>query len=138
MKNIVIPIFVGILFGIGLTISGMTNPSKVIGFLNIFGKWDPSLIFVMGGAILISLPTFLILQKKISYPFFNKEDGFQKISFKNIDSSLLIGSGLFGIGWGMVGFCPGPSIASLSMLNANALIFFASMSLGMLIKKLLN
>ena len=138
MKNIAIPIFVGILFGIGLNISGMTNPSKVIGFLNIFGKWDPSLIFVMGGAILISLPTFLILQKKISYPFFNKEDGFQKISFKNIDSSLLIGSGLFGIGWGMVGFCPGPSIASLSMLNENALIFFVSMSLGMLIKKLLN
>ena len=78
MKNIAIPIFVGILFGIGLTISGMTNPSKVIGFLNIFGKWDPSLIFVMGGAILISLPTFLILQKKFLILFLIKKMVFKK------------------------------------------------------------
>ena len=98
----------GVVFGLGLTISSMTNPAKVIGFLDIFGVWDPSLGFVMGGAILIAAPflyifknkSHLILTSKIELP--NK---------KNVNTSLVLGAITFGIGWGAVGFCPGPAIS---------------------------
>ena len=103
MTQKVLALFSGLIFGLGLTLSSMTNPAKVIGFLDILGTWDPSLGFVMGGAILIAAPLLyflknknhLILTSKIELP--NKN---------NIDFSLVIGSLLFGIGWGMVGFCP--------------------------------
>ena len=78
MKNVLIPLTSGIIFGIGLVIAGMTNPSKVMGFFNVFGNWDPSLMFVMGGAIIVSMPTFLIIGKKMSAPLFNKEEGFSQ------------------------------------------------------------
>ena len=90
----------GVFFGIGLVIAGMTNPAKVMGFLNVFGNWDPSLIFVMGGAIAVSMPVFLI-SKKMSAPLFNKEEGFNQQLKKNIDSPLIIGSLIFGIGWAL-------------------------------------
>jgi len=114
----------GIIFGLGLTISSMTNPEKVLDFLNIFDDWDPSLIFVMLGAILISFPVFY-LQKKKTKPLFDEK--FYITSLKEVDKSIIIGASLFGIGWGLVGLCPGPAIASLSLINMNSIIFVISM-----------
>ena len=117
----------GVIFGTGLTISSMTNPAKVISFLDIFGMWDPSLAFVMGGAIFITSPLLfffknkqnLILTKKIILPF-----------SKNIDINLIFGSILFGIGWGVVGFCPGPAISSIAFFNLYSILFIISMIIG--------
>ena len=120
----------GIIFGLGLTISGMINPQKVLGFLNLFGEWDPSLIFVMFGAIIIFAPMHFIFKRK-SRPIFAKE--FQIIKNKNIDRNLLLGSGLFGAGWGLAGLCPGPAISSISFLNPNTLIFVLFMFVGFFI-----
>ena len=120
----------GIIFGLGLTISGMVNPQKVLGFLNIFDAWDPSLIFVMVGAIIIFAPLHFIFKKK-SRPILAKN--FISIDNKNIDKKLLIGSGLFGVGWGLVGLCPGPAIASISFLNPSSLIFVLFMFVGFFI-----
>ena len=117
----------GIIFGLGLTISGMVNPQKVLGFLNIFDAWDPSLIFVMVGAIIIFAPLHFIFKKK-SRPILAKN--FISIQNKNIDKKLLIGSGLFGVGWGLAGLCPGPAIASISFLNPSSLIFVLFMFVG--------
>jgi len=120
----------GIIFGLGLTISGMINPQKVLGFLNIFDAWDPSLIFVMVGAIIIFAPLHFIFKKK-SRPILAKN--FISIENKNIDKKLLIGSGLFGVGWGLAGLCPGPAIASISFLNPSSLIFVLFMFVGFFI-----
>ena len=120
----------GIIFGLGLTISGMVNPQKVLGFLNLFDKWDPSLIFVMVGAIIIFAPLHFIFKKK-SRPILAKN--FISIDNKNIDKKLLIGSGLFGVGWGLAGLCPGPAIASISFLNPSSLIFVLFMFVGFFI-----
>ncbi len=120
----------GIIFGLGLTISGMINPQKVLGFLNIFDAWDPSLIFVMVGAIIIFAPLNFIFKRK-SRPIFAKE--FQIINNRNIDKKLLFGSGLFGAGWGLAGLCPGPAIASISFLNPSSLIFVLFMFVGFFI-----
>ena len=137
MKNIIIPLTCGIIFGIGLVIAGMTNPAKVMGFLNIFGNWDPSLMFVMGGAIIVSMPAFLLIGKKMQGPLFNKEEGFSQQLKKNIDSPLVLGSALFGVGWALVGFCPGPAIAALTLVDGNVFMFFIAMSIGMLLKKII-
>jgi len=135
IKNIIIPLICGVIFGIGLVIAGMTNPAKVMGFLNLFGNWDPSLIFVMGGAIFVSMPAFLIIGKKMSTPIFNKKEGFSQQLKKDIDSPLIIGSTMFGIGWALVGFCPGPAIAALTVVDGNVFMFFIAMSIGMLLKR---
>ena len=135
MKNIIVPLSSGIIFGIGLMIAGMTNPAKVMGFLNIFGNWDPSLIFVMAGAIIVSMPAFLLFSKKMSAPLFNQEEGFNQQLKKNIDKPLIFGSTIFGIGWALVGFCPGPTISALTQVDGNVFMFFIAMSIGMLIKK---
>ena len=136
MKNIFVPLTSGIIFSIGLVISGMTNPSKVMSFLNVFGNWDPSLIFVMGGAIIVSMPAFLLISKKMSAPLFNKEGVFSQQYKKNIDSPLIVGSLMFGVGWALVGFCPGPAISALTQVDGNLFIFFIAMSIGMLLKKI--
>ena len=138
MKNVLIPLTSGIIFGIGLLIAGMTNPSKVMGFFNVFGNWDPSLIFVMAGAIIVSMPAFLLFSKKMSAPLFNQEEGFNQQLKKNIDKPLIFGSTIFGIGWALVGFCPGPAISALTQVDGNVFMFFIAMSIGMLIKKILN
>ena len=117
MNDKFISLISGVIFGIGLVISGMTNPEKVLGFLNItrgLNNWDPSLIFVMGGAILAFAPFFLLLKNKEVSALGAKIELPEK---QNIDKKLLIGSALFGVGWGLVGLCPGPAIAAL----ANAL-----------------
>ena len=135
MPQKVLSLFSGLIFGLGLTLSSMTNPEKVIAFLDIFGTWDPSLGFVMGGAILIASPLLyffknrnhLIIVSQIELP--NK---------KNIDFTLVIGALLFGIGWGMVGFCPGPAISSIALLNSFSLLFIGSMIVGFYLSQIIK
>jgi len=123
----------GIIFGFGLTVSGMVNPAKVLGFLNIFDAWDPSLIFVMIGAILIFSPLYFIFKRK-SRPIFAKI--FVIPSKKNIDKNLIIGASMFGAGWGLVGLCPGPAISAISFLNTNIYLFVLFMFIGFYIGNL--
>lgn len=119
---------VGLIFGIGLIFAGMTDPSKVIGFLDIAGNWDPSLAFVMGGAILVGVVAFRFANKRTA----NFIGGAMHMPTKNdIDRRLVLGSLLFGAGWGMAGFCPGPAITSLGTGNPKAVIFVIAMIAGM-------
>ena len=131
----IISLISGIIFGAGLAISNMINPAKVLGFLNFFGQWDPSLIFVMIGAILTSAPFFFLFRNK-NKPLFAETFSIQKT--KNIDSKLIVGSSLFGVGWGLVGFCPGPAIASLALVNEYVIFFLISMFGGFFLTRLLN
>jgi len=133
--NKIISLISGAIFGFGLTVSSMTNPAKVLGFLNLFGQWDPSLIFVMIGAIIVSSPFFFLFKSK-EKPLFAQS--FLIPEIKKIDTKLIIGSSLFGIGWGSVGLCPGPAISSLALLNNYSLAFIVSMFLGFLLAKVFN
>jgi len=116
-----------IIFGVGLAVSQMIDPAKVLGFLNIFGNWDPSLAFVMIGALIISSP-FFHLFKNNKKPVF--ADSFSYFNNKELNKELIIGSSLFGTGWGLAGLCPGPAIASLALLNTSSLIFVITMFIG--------
>ena len=120
----------GTLFGFGLAFSGMTDVSRVLGFLDITGQWDPTLVFVMGGGILISLPFFQFGLGRLSKPVF--ADIFRVPGPGEIDLRLISGAACFGIGWGLVGLCPGPAIASLVYLNPDIVYFVIAMLLGML------
>ena len=133
--NIVVSLFCGIIFGIGLVISEMINPVKVLGFLNIFGEWDPSLAFVMIGALIISTPFFHLFKNK-DKPFFAKN--FLISNATEIDKKLIIGSILFGAGWGLVGLCPGPAISSLALLNISSIAFVFWMSMGFYVASKFN
>ncbi len=117
----------GLLFGIGLTLSAMLNPAKVIGFLDLFGNWDPSLAFVMGGALLVTLPGYFILRKK-EKPLLETQFFWPEAT--QIDAKLIGGAVLFGIGWGLSGLCPGPAIAGIGALNVNSFIFLGAMIVG--------
>lgn len=127
--------FVGLLFGLGLIISGMTNPAKVIGFLDLAGAWDPSLAFVMGGAILVGTGAFTIAKKRqhslLGAPM-------RLPSVTKLDKRLLVGSLVFGIGWGIAGFCPGPAVVSAAAGQAKAWIFVASMLAGMTLHRIIE
>ena len=127
MKLIVLALISGILFGIGLTLSQMTNPDKVIDFLDLAGNWDPSLVFVMLGALTVTMLSFRIILKRPS-PLFDKE--FYLSSKSAIDKTLLIGAAIFGIGWGMSGYCPGPSVAGLGLGNFEAIVMVAAIYMG--------
>ena len=135
MASKIVSFISGIIFGVGLSVSNMINPEKVLGFLDIFGLWDPSLIFVMIGAIIISAPVFFLFRSK-NKPLF--ADNFTMPTLKSIDKNLIIGSGIFGIGWGMAGFCPGPAISSLALLNSYSLFFVLSLLGGFLLTELVN
>ena len=130
-KSNISSIICGIIFSIGLGISGMTQPQKVIGFLDIFGEWNPSLAFVMGGAVLSYLALQLWIQRNFSIPVLG--GSFQIPSRKDLDRSLIIGALLFGSGWGLGGYCPGPAITSLGSGSLNALLFVVAMGIGMLV-----
>jgi uncharacterized membrane protein YedE/YeeE len=123
----VVSLISGIIFGVGLTVSQMINPAKVLGFLNIFGDWDPSLAFVMIGALIVSSP-FFNLFKNNKKPVFT--DNFSYSNNKKLNKKLIIGSSLFGAGWGLAGLCPGPAIASLALLNTSSVIFVITMFIG--------
>jgi uncharacterized membrane protein YedE/YeeE len=115
----------GLLFGIGLWLSGMANPRKVLDFLDITGDWDPSLLLVMGGAVAVTAIAFRPLLRK------------KPIDFKTaIDAPLVIGAALFGIGWGIGGYCPGPALTALSNLSADVLVFVAAMVGGGFLAKI--
>ena len=129
IKLNVVSFLSGVLFSIGLGISGMTQPQKVISFLNVLGEWDPSLAFVMGAAVVSYFFINLWVQKSYKYPLLGGI--FQNHTRKNMDSSLILGAILFGIGWGIAGYCPGPAIAAMGSWNTNAFFFVLSMGIGM-------
>jgi uncharacterized membrane protein YedE/YeeE len=119
---------IGVLFGLGLMISGMTNPAKILAFLDLAGAWDPSLLFVMGGAVLVGLIAFY-LAKRRTQSFFG--GAMQIPTRRDIDRPLIVGSALFGVGWGLAGFCPGPALVSLGSGEIKALVFVLAMLVGM-------
>ena len=119
----------GTLFGACLAISGMTQPAKVIGFLDVAGAWDPSLAFVMGAALLVYAPAYALLVKPRIDAYVAR--GFKLPSATQIDARLLIGAAVFGAGWGVAGFCPGPAITSLASGAWQAVVFVAAMVAGM-------
>ncbi|AKD25418.1 putative transporter component [Polynucleobacter duraquae] len=121
---------IGVLFGIGLIISGMSNPKKILNFLDLAGNWDPSLIFVMGGAILVGLAGFYLASKR-SEAFFG--GALHIPTRRDISKPLIIGSLIFGAGWGIAGFCPGPAIVGLGAGHLKALVFILAMLAGMAI-----
>ena len=133
--NKIVSLICGIIFGIGLVISEMINPAKVLGFLNIFDQWDPSLAFVMIGALIVSTPLFHLFKKK-DKPIFS--ESFSISNAKEIDRKLIIGSVLFGTGWGLIGLCPGPAISSLALLNIGSVAFVFWMSIGFFIASKFN
>lgn len=126
--TILFALLAGTLFGAGLMISGMMDPAKVIGFLDVFGDWDPSLMFVMGGALIITIPVFRLILVKQKPAFC---EAFNLPAKTQIDTSLLMGAAIFGIGWGLYGYCPGPAISSLASLNMAGFLFVPSMLAGM-------
>lgn len=131
---LITPGLLGILFGFGLSLSEMTNPERVLGFLDVTGTWDPTLLLVMIGALIISIPSFQLL-RKIEQPVLEKK--FFMPTLKDIDLKLISGACLFGIGWGLAGLCPGPAVVVLATLDASAVIFMFSMLAGMIIHKIL-
>lgn len=126
---------IGLVFGLGLILSGMSNPAKVTGFLDLAGNWDPSLAFVMGGAVLVAFVAFR-LAKQRTQAFFG--DALKLPTASQIDRRLVAGSLLFGAGWGLAGFCPGPALVSVGAGYTQAIIFVAAMLAGMLVFELLN
>ena len=123
----------GLLFGAGLTISGMTDPQRVRGFLDLFGHWDPTLAFVMGGAVLVMAVAWR-LRRRMGHPLFAEK--FALPDRSDLDARLILGSALFGVGWGLAGLCPGPAIASLALAPAAVLPFVVAMLAGMAIHRL--
>jgi uncharacterized protein len=120
---------VGLMFGVGLMASGMTDPGKVIGFLDLFGAWDPSLALVMGGAVVVGFFAFTLAKKRTS-TFLG---GVLRFPTNNqMDKPLVIGSLMFGAGWGLGGFCPGPALVSMADGQPKAMLFVAAMLVGML------
>ncbi|MET3229172.1 UNVERIFIED_ORG: putative membrane protein YedE/YeeE [Burkholderia sp. 1263] len=125
----------GLIFGIGLIVSGMANPAKVLGFLDLAGNWDPSLAFVMGGAIAIGMVGFAIA-RRLKRSVLGAPMSLPKAT--RIDRRLLAGSALFGAGWGLAGFCPGPALVSAGSGEPKAVLFVAAMLVGMQIFSLLE
>jgi len=119
----------GLVFGIGLIVSGMTDPGKVIGFLDIAGNWDPSLAFVMGGAVLVGFFAFRLAGRR-AHSFLG--GAMELPRRRDIDARLIGGSVVFGIGWGLAGFCPGPALVSFGSGQDKAAVFVATMLAGML------
>ena len=130
MYRTIVALFAGALFGVGLAVSGMADPRKVLGFLDVAGgaSWDPTLAFVMGGALLVTVPAFRLILKRPRPVFAH---GFALSTKSALDARLIGGAALFGVGWGLSGFCPGPAVAALSTGLAPVLAFVAAMLLGM-------
>lgn len=128
-KNIITTFAVGFLFAIGLNLSGMLQPQKVMGFLDLFGAWDPSLVFVMAGAIIVHAAYYFLMKPKFAKPIL--AETYQVPTKKDLTSSLILGSAIFGIGWGLGGYCPGPALTSLATLSMKPLVFIVAMLIGM-------
>lgn len=130
MKQLVVAFGSGVLFALGLAISGMTQPQKVVGFLDFTGAWDPSLALVMGGALAVYVPAYFLIRKRRARPVLAAR--FVVPPPRPIDARLLGGAALFGVGWGISGFCPGPAIVSVAGLAPAALTFLPAMLVGAL------
>ncbi|MDF1821956.1 MAG: YeeE/YedE family protein [Alcanivoracaceae bacterium] len=130
MRGNIIALVAGVLFGLGLAVSQMTNPAKVLSFLDVAGAWDPSLAFVMGGAVLVMA---------LSWPLQGRGRcaslvaGESRASLTDVDRPLVFGAALFGIGWGLVGYCPGPAVSALVLAGLEPLVFVLAMVAGMLV-----
>jgi uncharacterized protein len=129
MKNLAI-LICGALFGAGVTVSGMVNPMRVLNFMDIFGAFDPTLIFVMGAGLLVNLIGYRLVFRR-NAPLF--ESGFNLPATSLIDTRLIGGATLFGLGWGLSGFCPGPAVASLVFGYSESILFVIAMAIGILL-----
>jgi hypothetical protein len=129
MKHNLIALLCGLIFGIGLSLSHMINPDKVLNFLDITGNWDPSLIFVMLGALPVAIVSFKWILKR---PTPILAENFQLSRKMLVDKSLMLGASIFGIGWGMSGYCPGPAVTGLGLLSLESVIMVAAIYLGFL------
>ncbi|MFN3892714.1 MAG: DUF6691 family protein [Beijerinckiaceae bacterium] len=127
--HIIVALVAGVMFGAGLTMSDMINPARVLNFLDIAGQWDPSLIFVMGGALLTTTLGYRFVLRR-SEPLFDK--AFWLPAARDIDAPLILGSAMFGAGWGLAGICPGPALTALVSLEPKMFLFVAAMAAGML------
>ena len=128
--RIIAPLICGLIFGLGLLISGMVQPTKVLGFLDIFGAWDPSLAVVMAAALAVSVPGFRLAGRN-ARPWFAGQ--YFRPGQSGIDRPLVAGAALFGIGWGLVGLCPGPALESLATFSPGILVFVGAMAVGMIL-----
>jgi uncharacterized membrane protein YedE/YeeE len=125
--NIAIIVASGILFGLGLSVSEMVNPTRVLGFLNVLGPWDPTLAFVMAGALTVAVPGFQYA-KLMHKPYLAVS--FSVPTKKDLDNKLITGAVVFGVGWGLAGICPGPSLVALNTLQVNVVVFVLAMLAG--------
>lgn len=132
MKQTLVALFAGLLFGIGLAISGMSNPARVQAFLDLFGNWDPTLAFVMGGAM-IPMAIAWLIQKRMAKPIVCA--GFDLPGTTLLDRKLVVGAVLFGAGWGIGGLCPGPAVADLAIAPVSAGLFVIAMLVGMTVHR---
>jgi uncharacterized membrane protein YedE/YeeE len=132
MIRLLISLISGALFGVGLAIAQMTNPLKVLGFLDVAGDWDPSLAFVMGAAVMVTLVAFRVVLKRQA-PLWDQR--FHLPTLVKLDRRLLTGAALFGIGWGLTGYCPGPALATLLSGNQEAWLFVPAMLVGGVVQK---
>ncbi len=128
IPQIAVALVAGIIFGFGLSLSGMLDPARIQGFLDIFGAWDPSLMFVLGGAVVVAFIGVRLTQR-MARPAF--DTAFHLANTTTIDGRLILGSAIFGIGWGLGGFCPGPAVASLSLGLWPTWLFVIAMITGM-------
>ncbi|HMO30956.1 YeeE/YedE family protein [Enterovirga sp.] len=131
LARLAVALLAGALFGFGLSLSGMADPARVLGFLNLAGPhWDPSLAFVLGGALIVALPG-LALQRRMARPVLDRD--FHLPDTKAVDGRLVAGSALFGLGWGLAGFCPGPAVSLVATGLPSVLLFVAAMAAGMIL-----
>lgn len=121
-------LLLGLLFGIGLIVSGMADPAQVLNFLDLFGSWDPSLAFVIGGAVTVALVGYRLVLRR-GRPIVG--DAFHLPSETDIDGRIIVGPAIFGVGWGLGGFCPGPALTALGLVGAGTLAFVPAMLVGM-------
>ncbi len=135
MPRLIIALTGGVLFGLGLTVSSMINPAKVLGFLDVAGDWDPSLAFVMLGALIVATPAYVV-SRRLRTPLCAEE--FARPPATRIDCRLVVGAFLFGVGWGLVGYCPGPALASIGLGGGRTLLFVVAMLAGMAVYAVIN
>lgn len=126
--SFLVNLVLGLLFGAGLVVSGMADPAKILNFLDLFGTWDPSLIFVMGGAVVVAFVGFRLVLRRDA-PIAGKT--FHLPTRKDIDARVIVGPAIFGVGWGLGGFCPGPALTAIGLGTTGALAFVPSMIAGM-------
>lgn len=126
----------GLAFGLGICLSGMSNPAKVLNFFDVAGSFDPSLIFVMAGALLVTGPGYLLLNRHMSRPLY--ESAFRIPSRQGLDLKLVAGATIFGVGWGIAGFCPGGAIPVAGLLHDHTLVFLATMIAGIMLTRRLS